>query len=58
MTSKFLTAALVGSLCLSSAASAECIVQDAAQAALERELELIEALATDRRILFAETPVA
>ena len=36
-----------GSLSLAWPASAQCLVQDAAQAALERELELIEALAVD-----------
>lgn len=47
MTKGFLTAAVIGSLCWTGAANAQCVVQDAAQAALERELELIEALATD-----------
>ena len=36
-----------GSLSLAWPAAAQCLVQDAAQAALERELELIEALAVD-----------
>jgi hypothetical protein len=39
--------ALCSALALAGTANAQCLVQDAAQAALERELELIEALATD-----------
>ena len=46
-TSRFLTLAVVAIFAVSGPISAQCLVRDAANAALRRELELIEALAVD-----------